>query len=254
MTSSDLDEAEKLSKESTPGQSSDPEDCYIERRNEFINRLAHDLKTPLFGSREVLQLILSGACGKVEPEVEHLILLLKQTNEDLLQMMQRLLDVYRYEAGCAVLKRSTCDWAALIQQLVSQLQTSAEANEISLSYSCTSENLMLALDQASMQRAVANLLRNLIKHMRTGGHLDVRLSKDNAAAVLRVNVKGLGMSRSEIDGIFLLSQQRTASKSYSPMTGLELHLCRQIIHAHGGTISNAGNDANEFTITISLPA
>jgi len=252
MTSFDLDDAQKLDKSSKQNLPSDGNNSLAIWRDEFIDRLAHDLKTPLFGSRELLNLILNGACGKIEPEVEYLILLLKQTNEELLQLMQRFIEVYRYEAGSTVLQLSVTDLPALIEQLVAELQTAAKANEVSLEFLSLTEPLKLVLDRSSIQKALSNLLRNVIKHTRPNGHLELALVAKQDSAWLTLTASGLNLTRTELDGIFLLAPQLSASKSYSPMAGLELHLCRQIVHAHGGTVSTEETAGGLLRIIIKL--
>ncbi len=233
--------------------SSDNYRILVERKNQFINQLAHDIKTPLFGSAEVLKLILSGACGKLEPEIEHLILLLKQSNEEVLQIMQKLLEIYRYEAGAIILSSSTCDYILLVQDIIRELETTAEANESMLVFTPACNNLKIRIDQQSIQCALLYLLKNCLKYLKPEGKLQVTIAKQQNIALLTINASGLGISRHELDGIFFLAEQSSASKSYSPITSLELHLCWQIIMCHSGSINIEAPDQNNMVITIKLP-
>src|SRR5258708_6276973 len=103
MTASDTDKFEKLEDSCgshlPTGEGASLKDVH----QQFLDSLIHDLKTPLIGSREILQLMLGGVCGKVEPETERLLILLKSTNEEFLHMLESFLDIYHYQAGPEIL-------------------------------------------------------------------------------------------------------------------------------------------------------
>lgn len=222
-------------------------------RAEYIDRIAHDMKTPFYGAREIFQLILNGGLGKIAPDLEPLLLLLKQTNEDQLIMTQRLLEIYRYEAGRAALHTSTCDLRTVLNQVIDELKPLAKAAEITLSIGVASDNFELLLDEEAIENFLSHLLLNCIKHSKPGGQLDINLTKQPDTILIAVTADGLGITERDLEGIFLLAHQHSASQSYSPLAGLELHLCRQIIIAHGGEMAVASQADGKIKITSSLP-
>jgi signal transduction histidine kinase len=252
MPFSDLDKANQPNSPTAAEQADDTPSFAI-RRSEYVDRIAHDLKTPFFGAAEILQLILNGGCGKIEPELEPLLLLLKQTNEELLLMTQRLVEIYRYESGPDALNLAATDLVTILGESVNELQSMAKATEITLCFSASHESCELNLDQSAIQEMLSYLLVNCIKHTALGGSLEVELEKLNDIVSLAVKTNGLGITQRDLDSIFLLARQHSASQSYSPLAGLELHLCRQIIHAHGGSISTEENGDGCVSIIIKLP-
>jgi signal transduction histidine kinase len=222
-------------------------------RAEFIDRIAHDLKTPFYGAREIFQLILSGGCGKIAPDLEPLLLLLKQTNEDQLLMTQRLLEIYRYDAGRAALHISTCDLRAVLKQVAEDIKPMAKAAEITLSIGVASDELELPLDKEAIENFFSHLLLNCMKHTKPGGQLDINVTKQPDGTLIAVTADGLGITERDLEGIFLLARQHSASQSYSPLAGLELHLCRQIVIAHGGEITIASQPDGKLKIACLLP-
>jgi two-component system, sensor histidine kinase and response regulator len=223
------------------------------RRDEFIDRIAHDLKTPFFGAREIFQLILNDGCGKIQPELEPLLLLLKETNEELLEMTQRLIEIYRYDGGRDSLQIGVNDLAATLKQSVSELQSLAKANEIALSYSCENGRFDFLFDRSALEKVLGNFVTTFIRHTSLGGSLSFKLERERGQALITLTATGLGMTQRDLDGIFLLARQRSASQSYSALAGLDLHLCRQIVHAHGGTLSAQDEAGSKVSIMIRLP-
>jgi signal transduction histidine kinase len=252
MSRSRIKKAEE-SKTTSSAVEADGGDSFALCRAEFIDRIAHDLKTPLFGTKEILQLILNGGCGKIQSDLEPLIYLLKQTNEDLLTMTQRLVEIYRYEAGTVALNRSQVDLIPMLGQVISELQPMSKAAEITLSCSTAKSTCPLSIDHQAIEQMLSYLLVNCIKHTAAGGHLEIKVDKSANASVLTLTATGLGITQADLENIFLRSRRHSASQSYSPLGGLELHLCRQIIHAHGGTIRSQKTSNKTISIIAEFP-
>ncbi|PWT96395.1 MAG: hypothetical protein C5B53_09825 [Candidatus Melainabacteria bacterium] len=244
---------DKAGSPKTPSSAVAADDAGI-RRTEFIDRIAHDLKTPFFGTKEILQLILNGGCGKIQPELEPLLLLLKQTNEDLLAMTQRLVEIYRYEAGPVALRLSKVDLIPILSQVIAELQPMSKATEITLSCSTAKSTCTLLIDHQAIEQMLSYLLVNCIKHTAAGGQLEIRLEQQADTTVLTLTATGLGINRMDLESLFLRTRRHSASQSYSPLAGLELHLCRQIIHAHGGTVRTEEKEKGTVAILLEFPA
>lgn len=252
MPRSKVDKAGNSKKTASSG-TPDENPSFAECRNEFIDRLAHDLKTPLFGTKEILQLVLNGGCGKIQPDLEALLLLVKQANEDLLAMTQRLIEIYRYETGPTGLELSQVDLIPMLKQVIAELQPMSKATETSLSCSTPKGHCLATIDALAIEQMLNYLLLNCIKHTASGGTLEIKLDRSKDNYLLTLTVTGLGITKSDLESIFLHTIRDSASQSYSALAGIELHLCRQIIHAHEGTIHTEKVDKKRLAIVVTFP-
>src|SRR5262249_35187648 len=113
---------------------------------------------------------------------------------------------------------------------------------------------ILSIDHEAIEQMLSYLLINCIKHTAAGGRLEIVLDQQADTAVLTLTAAGLGITRTDLESIFLRTRRDSASQSYSPLAGLELHLSRQIIHAHGGTVRTQEKEKGTVAILLEFPA
>ncbi len=71
----------------------------LEQHEDFISTLTHDLKNPLIGADRLFDLFIDGTFGVLATEQRSTLVLLKQSNADMLALIQNLLEVYRFDEG-----------------------------------------------------------------------------------------------------------------------------------------------------------
>ena len=91
-----------------------------------------------------------------------------------------------------------------------------------------------------------NLAKNAVEAMPTGGHLLFSGSADKAAVTLEVTDSGAGIS-AEVD----VFEPFFTTKSFG--TGIGMTIVRQILAAHGGSISYKSEVGKGTTFTVRLP-
>ncbi|MFN6069211.1 MAG: response regulator, partial [Pseudanabaena sp.] len=69
------------------------------QRQDFVSRLTHDLRTPLVAADRMLGLLQDGVLGEISPQIGEALTIMGRSNRNLLEMVNKLLDVYRYESG-----------------------------------------------------------------------------------------------------------------------------------------------------------
>ncbi|NEP14761.1 MAG: hybrid sensor histidine kinase/response regulator [Symploca sp. SIO2C1] len=239
-------------------QSVDERDQIARQREDFVSRLTHDLRTPLVAADRMLDLLLQGALGELSPAMEEAMVTMARSNRNLLEMVNTLLEVYRYEAGRKTLNFSTVDIKGVIEEVVQELSPLAKEKGLSLTYKIA-ENITTKVvgDRLELHRVVTNLLGNAIKFTDKGS-IKVGLSNtynDTQPKVYWVTVEvqdsGQGISLEDQKTLFKRFRQGSHKRSGS---GLGLHLSRTIVDAHQGTI-NVKSQLNQGSVfTINLPA
>jgi PAS domain S-box-containing protein len=217
----------------------------------FLATAAHELRTPLTTLRLQVQNLLhrvnSGAGLAVEVLTTKLQASVRQT-ERLNALIDLLLDVSRMTVGRIELKRTRVDLAELTRELLARHADEFTAGSIEVTLEA--EPVTGSWDVARLEQVVSNLLSNALKYgNRKPVHLQVR--REGAFAVLAVTDMGLGIPASEHQRIF--ERFERAHSGGLPGMGLGLWIVRELVDAHGGSISLASVPDEGSTFTVRLP-
>ncbi|MGI8451592.1 MAG: sensor histidine kinase [Streptosporangiaceae bacterium] len=105
-----------------------------------------------------------------------------------------------------------------------------------------------------LRQAVGNLVSNALRHTPSGGSVTIGCRQDRDQAVIEVADTGSGISPHDLPRIF--DRFWRAEKSRSRRTGgsgLGLPITRQLVEAHGGTITAASVPGESTVFTVRLP-
>ena len=120
-------------------------------RDDFIATLTHDLRTPLLAAIQTLNFFLEGSMGELSEQQKTLLATMKQSNEDLLGLVNALLEVYRFESGKLNLCKTVFNFNDLVEQCYNELESLAESKNIKFNISANlSEELLIDADRAEL--------------------------------------------------------------------------------------------------------
>jgi PAS domain S-box-containing protein len=224
-----------------------------QQRDDFVATLVHDLKTPLIGADQALAAMIRGSLGPVDAGQAELLSMLKRSNQHLLTMVQNLIEAYRYDAGEARMSVEEFSLYELIDVSLEELNAWAQHKEITMRSSFPQGTGRIVGDRLSIRRVLLNLLDNSLKFTPKDGLIEVSADEDDDDIIFRVSDTGVGIPTSELGHLFLRYWQGDSAKQHTPGTGLGLFLCRQIVTAHGGTISVASKIGEGTTFSVVLP-
>ena len=221
-------------------------------RDDFIATLTHDLRTPLLASIQTLNFFLDGSLGEISEQQNVLLTTMRQSNEDLLGLVNALLEVYRFESGKLNLCKTNFDVKALVNQCYGELLPLAKKKGIEFNLHCDeSDEMEIEADRAEIKRVIMNLCGNALNYTNKEGTIDAYLKLQNGDLIFSVADNGNGIPKEDIPSLFKRFSQGTSRKR-STGTGLGLYLSRQIIEAHGGKIwvESKVNKGSEFTFLL----
>lgn len=228
----------------------DERDRMAKLREDFVSRFAHDLKIPLAASNRILQLMLNGQFFPVTPDLHSIIDNMIGSNRDLLAMVQNMLEVYKFEAGCKSFNFSNCDLHNLIESVVKELTPLGEEKGLSLKLNIKGEDpVKIWGDRIELKRVLTNIIGNGIKFTDTG-YISVSLKVNADDALIEIEDTGAGISQEEQARLFERFRQ---GKKKGSSSGLGLYLSRCIIESHQGNISICSELGKGSLFTIKLP-
>ncbi len=216
-------------------QSVDEREQMVRMRDDFVSRLTHDLRTPLVAAERMLNLLQQGALGNLSAPMGEAITTMIRSNHNLLEMVNTLLEVYRYQAECKVLNFTEVNIVQLVCDLVAELKPWAKEKGIYLEFeNLYKSDVIIVGDRLELNRLFTNLIGNGIKFTEEGGvKVSINLNGKSTHAVFRVEDTGPGISKEEQQWLF--DRFRSGSNRQAG-SGLGLHLSRQIVESHHGTI------------------
>ncbi|MBE8991235.1 hybrid sensor histidine kinase/response regulator [Nostoc sp. LEGE 12450] len=227
----------------------DERDQMANLRADFVSRFTHDLRIPLVASNRVLKLLLEGRFCEVSPQLQEIIDTMIGSNQDLLEMVNTLLEVYRHEAGCKTLKIAPCNIEELVSEVSQELTPLAEEKGLALNIERDETASTVMGDRLELRRVLTNIIGNAIKFTDKGS-VDIRCHLTPADVTIDIQDTGPGISKQDQAILFERFRQGKHQRSGS---GLGLYLSRCIIEAHQGTIDVTSEPGQGSTFTIRLP-
>jgi signal transduction histidine kinase len=240
----------------------DERDRTARLREDFVARLTHDLRIPLVAANRILKLMREGRYCEVSPEMGEMLDNTIVSNNDLLQMVNALLEVYRHEASSKTLDFSECDLSQLATEIVQELTLLAEEKELTLTLELAAPHITVMGDPVELRRVLVNLVGNAIKFtdrgsivVRLASGQESRIDRDGSspavpAAILEVEDTGPGISATDQKTLF---ERFHSGTNPSSGTGLGLYLSSLIVKAHQGTIKVISELGQGSLFRVSLP-
>ncbi len=223
-------------------------------QDNFVVLASHELRTPLTLVLGHLQLLLV----RLPPPPDHgetrghATVALRHAQR-LAALVGDLMDVTRLETGKLSLTLGPVDLAPLVEQAAQTARSLATGQTISVSVGAAP--VVVTGDAGRLEQVLLNLLTNAIRYAPGPTRIEVRLRRaSDEAAVIEVQDEGPGIAEGEQERLFArFSQVEGAQPAARGGLGLGLYLCRELITAHGGTISVHSTWGKGTTFTVRVP-
>lgn len=210
----------------------------------LFDSVSHELKTPLAA--------MSAALQQPEPDRAEL----DQAVRRLTKTVDHLLDATRLESGLLQPNREWCDPGELVREAVTLAQL--EGREVRVSE--PGDLPPILVDAGLIVQALGTLLSNAAGYSPAGAPLEVGAKREAQALVLSVADRGPGLAPGEEVKVFEKFYRGAGTAAGG--LGLGLAIARQLVEAHGGTITarNRADGGARFSIrlplgeTMTLPA
>lgn len=207
-----------------------------EEKDDLVNIVAHDLRSPLNQIRGMLNLIMMAPTNLNEDQKQFITLSLSSA-ERLSGMIARILDVNAIENNKINLNLEILDLGELLDEVVLQFQVQAAEKEIVLQLILPEEPVEIELDKNYTIQILENLISNALKFSPPDASVQVVLYTDEDLARIEVTDEGPGISNKDQKRLFskfqTLSARPTAGED---STGLGLSIAKRYVDAMGGNI------------------
>ncbi len=223
-------------------------------RAAFLGSIGHELRTPLnaiLGFSEILKDELFGDLG--QPQYRGYAMLIHNSAEHLLDVINELLDIAKAEGGKLELEEEVVDVARAVAICVDLVAARAASKTISVSI--PPDLQQLRADPRRVKQILLNLLANAVKFTPAGGRIEVAAARDaEGRLAITVSDTGIGMAEADISRATELFARDTAERSRKfPGAGIGLPLSKALIERHGGDLIVASRLGAGTCVTVRFP-
>jgi two-component system phosphate regulon sensor histidine kinase PhoR len=206
-------------------------------RREFIADVSHELKTPIFAAQGFVHTLIDGAIYDKEVRKKFLKKAAKSL-DGLDLLVQDLLTISQIESGDIKMHYENFDMVALCREVLDQLETRAEKNEIDLNMPKKySDPIIVRGDYRRIYQVMMNLVSNAIKYTRKNGKARIKFKEVNGKIRTIVQDSGRGIPKEHISRIFERFYRVEKSRSREKGgTGLGLSIVKHILEGHDSEI------------------
>jgi signal transduction histidine kinase len=216
----------------------------FDAQRRFLANASHELRTPL----AVIRAEADVALANPEPDVEELREVAVAVSESVVRteaLLDGLMLLARSQPG--LLRPEPLDLAEIARRVVRQ--GAGEATSRGVEVHLTAALARTTGDRALVERLVANLVENGVRHNVPGGWVDVRVHADGEEAVVRVRNSGLVVAPEHVERL-TAPFERLGRHRAAPGAGLGLSIVQAVADAHRATLRIAAQPEGGLDVTV----
>ena len=217
-------------------------DLESKAKTDFMNRMSHDIRTPINGILGMMQIIRKnwGDMDKLDDSLNKMEVLTKHLNE----LVEDILNMSKLESDHMEIVDEPFDLNDMVEELNSLID--AQVSLQNITYHNHMENVVhthLIGDALQLRRILVNLLTNAIKYNKSNGTIDMyvrEMSSDDSKVTFEFEIKdtGIGMSEDYIENHLFtpFSQAKQDARTRYEGTGLGMSIVKGLVDKLGGSI------------------
>jgi two-component system sensor histidine kinase MtrB len=210
----------------------------------FAADVSHELRTPLSTLTAVVE-VLAGTTAGMEPDARESAELAVTETERLVQLVEDLMEVSRFDAGTAGLRLEETNLAGAVRDC---LRSRSWLDQVSL---VAADDAVLRCDRRRLDVIVANLVGNALRHGEPPVQVRVSVAEDEA--VVEVTDNGPGLSPDTLPHVFDRFYKADAARTRTPGSGLGLAIALENARLHGGDLTASNSEHGSARFTLRLP-
>jgi signal transduction histidine kinase len=227
---------------------------YDRLKTEFFSNVSHELRTPLTMILAPIEEIVDKRRGEMSGGMSFMLDAALINGRRLLDLINRLLEFSKLEAGQARLDLSPVDLGNMIRDLVAVALPLAQQRQIELTFDVDADLPVVGADAGKLDSVITNLLSNALKFTPPFGMVTVGAARHENEVRVYVRDSGIGIARADHARVFerFVQLDGSTSRRYSG-TGLGLALVKELVELHGGRIHVDSEVGAGTTFWFELP-
>ncbi|MCG0274888.1 MAG: HAMP domain-containing histidine kinase [Thermosediminibacteraceae bacterium] len=219
-------------------------------REEWIENISHDLKTPLTSIKGYAEILLEDSYHKTPEEKNRYLKVIKEKADYIEQLLEDLRLTYRLKNDMVPLKLERVNLVDEVAEIIIDILNDPEFEGRKVDFQCEPKYIELCIDRHLFSRAVGNIIYNGLVHNPPETIIWVSLKKEAGAVVLEVKDNGRGIPPEELENLFERYYRGTGTGENPRGSGLGMAIAKQIVEAHKGRIMAESEPGKGTTVTM----
>jgi signal transduction histidine kinase len=223
-------------------------------QSDFVAAVSHEFRSPLTTVRQMAEMLETDRLPSEERRRKYYRVISSEAGR-LQRLVETLLNFGRMEAGAAHYRFAGVDAAALVRNVVQEIEPQAREAGRHIEVSGPDAEIRLRGDAGALGLALRNLIDNAIKYSPNDSTVHVQWRRENNRAAICVVDRGVGIPQAEQRAIFRkFVRGRSAIDANIKGTGVGLSMVQEIVLAHGGEVrlDSEIKRGSAFTLVIPL--
>jgi len=219
-------------------------------REEWIENISHDLKTPLTSIKGYAEILLEDSYHKTYEEKTRYLKIIKEKADYMEQLLEDLRLTYRLKNDELPLKLEKVNLVDEVTEIIIGILNDPQFEGRRVDFQCEDKYIDFCVDRVLFSRAVGNIIYNGLTHNPPQTVIQVLLKKETNAIILEIKDNGKGIPRDELENLFERYYRGTNTGENPGGSGLGMAIAKQIVEAHKGHITAESEPGKGTTITM----
>jgi len=224
-------------------------------KNDFINNMTHELKTPVSTISLALEFIKDKTVSTNSEKTEKYLNIIEQENRRLGSQIETVLQIAKLEKGDINLRHELLEINEILDQVVKNHAVQIEKFDATLDLDLHAEETNVMADKVHLTNIFYNLLDNAIKYSYEKPQIKISTSNTDNQLSVKISDKGMGIPKEHLNKIFDKFYRVPKGNLHDVKGfGLGLSYVKNMVELHHGTIevSSKPGEGSEFTVMLPL--
>jgi len=229
---------------------------YTEIKNDFINNMTHELKTPISSISLAAQMLGDNSVEKTPGMLAHLSKIINDESKRLRFLVEKVLQMSMFDRKKAIFKKKELDLNEMLESVAATFSLRVEHTGGKIYTEAGAIDSAIYADEVHFQNAITNLMDNAVKYRKADEPLNLYIKtwNDDHHLCFSIRDTGLGMKKDQLKKIFdKFYRVHTGNVHDVKGFGLGLAYVKKIIELHGGEIRVESEYGKGSKFTVILP-
>ena len=222
-------------------------------KNEFINNMTHELKTPIATVGVALEAISNFDLSTEQDKTKEYLDISRKEITRLSLLVDKVLNIATFDSNEIALKAEVVDLNQIIQNNIQSLKLQLADKNAEINFENNVTSSIILGDKLHMDNSINNIIDNALKYSLTNPKIDISINEDPRNLILTFKDNGKGIPKEYQNKVFdrffrVPSEDIHDVKGH----GLGLNYVQNVVQSHGGKIvlESVENQGSTFTITL----
>ena len=229
---------------------------YSEIKNDFINNMTHELKTPIASISLAAQMLNDDSVPKSDKMMKHLIGVVTDETKRLRFLVEKVLQMSMFDRKRSSFKKKHLDLNEMVETIANSFTLRVEHTGGKIYVDVEAVDSSIYVDEVHFQNVIFNLMDNAVKYRKPDQPVDIYLKtwNDDSYLYLSVHDTGIGMKKENLKKIFeKFYRVHTGNVHDVKGFGLGLAYVKRVVDLHDGEIKVDSEYGKGTCFTIKLP-